>query len=170
MPEDVLATFGLRRLEDGSWEASVVEGRAAKAGDLEKAGKSPAVRAAGREDGEGLPAVEEGEGASVSDWSEEVVGDRGVATPATAVRWVAKMIRVKDVTPEMSPSPEAWGLLCWARRSALNESEFYKSLYRQLLPTRAQLENEEKVYDDGDAAMRAIDALISDDGHFGSID
>jgi hypothetical protein len=101
--------------------------------------------------------------------SEEVKGERvvsgGGATKAVfagkkvatvkVVEWVASNMQVEDVSPSDAPSSEAWGMLVWARRSPLNESQFWGSIYAKLLPSRSAIEQEQRYSDDG---MRVEDA------------
>jgi len=106
--------------------------------------------------------------------SEEVKGERvvsgGGATKAVfagkkvatvkVVEWVASNMQVEDVSPSDAPSSEAWGMLVWARRSPLNESQFWGSIYAKLLPSRSAIEAEQRYSDDGvrieDAAERLL--------------
>ena len=94
---------------------------------------------------------------------EEAVGERVVsgsgATKAVfagkkvatvkVVEWVASNMQVADVSPADAPSSEAWGMLVWARRSPVNESQFWGSIYAKLLPSRSAIEAEQRYSDDG---------------------
>lgn len=88
----------------------------------------------GRGGGEGAPA--------------EVFGGKKVAT-VRVVEWVASNLQVSDVGPGDAPSSEAWGMLVWARRSPVNESQFWGQIYAKLLPSRSQIEAEQRYSEDG---------------------
>ena len=78
----------------------------------------------------------------------EVFGEKRVAT-VKVVEWVASNMQVSDVIASQAPSSEAWGMLVWARRSPVNESQFWSGVYAKLLPSRAQIEGEMRYADDG---------------------
>jgi len=71
-----------------------------------------------------------------------------------SVRWVAANLAVGDVQPGDAPSPESWGLLQWARVPA-NTGDFWRSVYVQTLPTRAQSGESSGDADDPAAALLA---------------
>lgn len=74
-----------------------------------------------------------------------------------AAEWVADCIHL-DVKPEEAPSKLAWNLLLWVR-NPLNECDFWKSIWTKLLPTRSQLEKEEKFSDDGRTVLKLIERI-----------
>jgi len=86
--------------------------------------------------------------AVVSGASKSVFGGKKVAT-VKVVEWVASNMQVEDVSPSDAPSSEAWGMLVWARRSPMNESQFWGTIYAKLLPSRSQMEAEQRYADDG---------------------
>jgi len=101
--------------------------------------------------------------ASVSDMDGDKVGKssflgRSCSTPET-VEWVAANVMLEDAVPEDAPSPEAWGMLCWARRSNTNEAQFWGQIYTKLLPSRTSLEADARYRDDGRQLMGLIDLL-----------
>jgi len=65
------------------------------------------------------------------------------------VEWIFDHIDVVDVTPDMAPSPGAWSLLMRLRTSAELLREFYRTVWTKLLPSRTQIESEERFRDDG---------------------
>lgn len=79
----------------------------------------------------------------------------------TTIEWVAQKIAISDVKPEHAPSSEAWGLLQWVQRSDTNESEFWRSIYPKLLPSRSQMESVDRPLEqdeeDDDPTMRALE-------------
>ena len=77
-----------------------------------------------------------------------VFAGKKVAT-VKVVEWVASNMQVEDVLPSDAPSSEAWGMLVWARRSPVNESQFWGSIYAKLLPSRSAIESEQRYSDDG---------------------
>jgi hypothetical protein len=77
-----------------------------------------------------------------------VFGGKKVAT-VKVVEWVASNMQVEDVSPRDAPSSEAWGMLVWARRSPVNESQFWGSIYAKLLPSRSQIDGDQKYSEDG---------------------
>lgn len=88
-----------------------------------------------------------------------VFGGRKVST-IKVVEWVASNLQVEDVSPSDAPSSEAWGMLVWARRSPVNESQFWGTIYAKLLPSRSAIEAEQRYADDGsrieDTAARLL--------------
>ena len=83
---------------------------------------------------------------------------RSCSTPET-VEWVAAHVMIVDAAPEDAPSPEAWGMLCWARRSNTNEAQFWGQIYTKLLPSRTSLESDSRYRDDGRHLSGLIDLL-----------
>lgn len=90
----------------------------------------------------------------------EVFGGKKVPT-VKVVEWVASNLQVEDVGPSDAPSSEAWGMLVWARRSPVNESQFWGSIYAKLLPSRSQLDGLERQMDDGSRVEELADRLIA---------
>lgn len=78
---------------------------------------------------------------------------------AQVVDWVAKHLAIGDVSPEDAPSAEAWAMLTWVQRSYLNETDFWKSIYRALLPNKTELEAEGRFSDDGRGILRIISSV-----------
>jgi hypothetical protein len=65
-------------------------------------------------------------------------------------------LNLDDLDPDDAPSPEAWWLLTFAKKTPDNETEFLRSLYSKLLPSRQQIEREEMAASDmpaGEADM-----------------
>ena len=75
------------------------------------------------------------------------------------ISWVARNLVVLDVRPEECVSPEAWGLLLWVREGGTNESEFWRSIYPKLLPSRTQLDAQDRFKDDGRRLLTLIDEV-----------
>jgi len=103
--------------------------------------------------------VQEKEEASLDGVVESgVFTETGASTPE-CVSWVAKHMMVKDVLPEQAPSSEAWSMLCWARRNNQNEAQFWGQIYTKLLPSKSQLEAEQRYKDDGRKVLSVIERL-----------
>ena len=88
----------------------------------------------------------------------DVFSGQGASTPE-CVAWVAKHMMVKDVQPKQAPSSEAWSMLCWARRNNQNEAQFWGQIYTKLLPSRSQLDAEQRFKDDGRRVLGLIEKL-----------
>lgn len=88
-----------------------------------------------------------------------VFAGKKVAT-VKVVEWVASNMQVVDVLPEDAPSSEAWGMLVWARRSPVNESQFWGSIYAKLLPSRSAIEAEQRYSDDGIRMEETAERLL----------
>jgi hypothetical protein len=84
--------------------------------------------------------------------------DGGASTPE-CVAWVAKHMMIKDVQPSAAPSSEAWSMLCWARRNNQNEAQFWGQIYTKLLPSRSQLDAEQRFRDDGRKVLGILEKL-----------
>lgn len=97
--------------------------------------------------------------AVVSGASKSVFGGKKVAT-VKVVEWVASNMQVEDVSPADAPSSEAWGMLVWARRSPMNESQFWGTIYAKLLPSRSQMESEQRYADDGVRVEETAERLL----------
>ena len=81
------------------------------------------------------------------------------ADRAEVVDWVARNVAVEKVTLAGCPSSEAWGMLRWVRMSLINEGEFWKTLYKALLPSRTEIESADRFKDEGQHIFRVIDHL-----------
>jgi hypothetical protein len=81
------------------------------------------------------------------------------ASPREAVEWVAANIAVSDVQPGDCPGPEAWGLLCWARKNEGNLNTFWTSHYPKLMPSKSENENAGRRRDNVDAIKELIGAV-----------
>ena len=88
-----------------------------------------------------------------------VFGGKKVAT-VKVVEWVASNMQVEDVSPADAPSSEAWGMLVWARRSPVNESQFWGSIYAKLLPSRSQIDGDQKYAEDGVKVEEMAERLL----------
>jgi hypothetical protein len=83
----------------------------------------------------------------------------GNASTPVCVSWVAKNLLIEDAKPEDAPGSEAWGMLMWARRNEGNEAQFWGTIYTKLLPSRNQLDSENRYTDDGRRLLDLIDKL-----------
>jgi hypothetical protein len=90
--------------------------------------------------------------------SEEVFGERTCSITKT-VEWVAKQLMVDDPKADHAPSPEAWSMLCWARRSNQNEAQFWGQIWSKMMPSKQQLDAAERLSDDGAAVLELIDRV-----------
>lgn len=89
-----------------------------------------------------------------------VFGGKRVPT-VKVVEWVASNMQVEDVGPGDAPSSEAWGMLLWARRSPMNESQFWGTIYAKLLPSRSQIEAEQRYTEDGSRVEEMASRLLA---------
>ena len=78
------------------------------------------------------------------------------ADRAEVVDWVARNVAVEKVNLAGCPSSEAWGMLRWVRMSLINEGEFWKTLYKALLPSRTEVDMAARFKDDGRNVFHAI--------------
>jgi hypothetical protein len=79
----------------------------------------------------------------------------GIAPPRTVVEWVASNLFVRPVEPGEAPDSTAWGLLQWARSNASSASAFYQ-MWAKLLPSRAQVDEQDTSDDDGGELVDAL--------------
>lgn len=84
------------------------------------------------------------------------IARKAKTTVRRSMDWVFENIDVTDVTKEDAPSAGAWALLKWVRRSPANQSDFYKNFSAKMLPSRQQLDHEERKTDDGSDLTRTI--------------
>lgn len=68
------------------------------------------------------------------------------AHPREVVEWVAENVYVADPDHTSAPDSKAWGLLQWARSSDAAMSSFYQ-IWAKLLPTRAQVDEQDELND-----------------------
>lgn len=92
------------------------------------------------------------------DVSKETFDTKTCSTPKT-VEWVAANIRVGDVQAVDAPSSEAWSMLCWVKSSPQAEAQFWGQIYTKLMPTRQQLDQEDRMKDDGRTILSLIDRM-----------
>lgn len=97
------------------------------------------------------------------DVSSNIFADKTCSTPRT-VEWVAANIRVSDAAPADAPSSEAWSMLCWVKSSSQAEAQFWGQIYTKLLPTRQQLDQDNRMEDDGRRVLTLIDRLKKNKG------
>ena len=96
----------------------------------------------------------------VGDLTMADVASKPQITVRRAVEWVFESFTVRDVTAEDAPSAGAWALLKWARSTPTNQSDFYKSFSSKMLPSRQQLDQEERKSDDASGVDETIEHLL----------
>ncbi len=85
---------------------------------------------------------------------------RGKANRVETIDWVASKICMRDPDPRQAPSTEAWALLKWVRRNAVNEGDFWRSMYRPPLePSKADMAVQLRFQDKGQNVIDIIDQL-----------
>lgn len=82
------------------------------------------------------------------------------ASEVEVVRWVASNMQVEDPCSSDCPSAAAWGLLAQCRESVVARSDFWKTTYPKLLPTKSQMEQEQKRGPDEGRAKAVIEDLL----------
>jgi len=85
--------------------------------------------------------------------------DKPTPTARKIVEWVFENIRVKNVTPDMAPSPGAYSLLLDIRNNPGLRTEFIYKVWAKLLPTRAEIESSRKFEDDGRSQIQILDRI-----------
>jgi len=85
--------------------------------------------------------------------------DKPTASARKIVEWVFEHIRVKNVTPDMAPSPGAYSLLLDIRNNPGLRNEFIYKVWAKLLPTRAEIESSRKFEDDGRTQIQILDRI-----------
>jgi len=76
-------------------------------------------------------------------------------TAQKVVQWVFDNMDVEDVLPNEAPSPGAWSLRQECRERGFR-SDFYRTIWPKLLPTRSQIEDGTKAKKDADAVIENI--------------
>jgi hypothetical protein len=79
------------------------------------------------------------------------------ATIREATTWVLQHLYV-EVDPADAPSAEAWSLLQWARTNRQELSMFFTTFVVKFLPSKNQMESEERYRDDGRSIQAMLDA------------
>lgn len=72
------------------------------------------------------------------------------------VEWVRTHLAISDVKAANSPGPGAWALYHWVLENPAHRQIFYTQIYTKLIPSRSQLDKEDRFTDDGSE----IDALL----------
>lgn len=85
--------------------------------------------------------------------------DKPIPSARKIVEWVFENIRVKNVTPDMAPSPGAYSLLLDIRNNPGLRTEFIYKVWAKLLPTRAEIESSRKFEDDGRSQIQILDRI-----------
>lgn len=77
-----------------------------------------------------------------------------------SVAWVFDNLALRDLQPSDAPSPGAWGLVCWVRETPGNRTEFYRTIWPKLLPSRTQIDDGADWRDDGRKQLSEIDQIL----------
>lgn len=94
---------------------------------------------------------------------------RAKVSEVDVLRWCFENVDAVDVTPESAPSAGAWSLLQRLRKDPEMLDTFYKTVWTKLLPSKAQLEGEKRLSDDGREQIELCDKLLelSKEAHSG---
>lgn len=76
------------------------------------------------------------------------------------IRWVARYMDVSDVKPTDCPDPAAWSLLWACRRSPIFATEFWRSMYTKIIPSRSQLDAKPGDELDGTPLVATINRIL----------
>lgn len=76
-----------------------------------------------------------------------------------AVEWVAKNMRIADVSADEAPDPEAWNMLVWCRMAPANQTSFWTQLRSKFIPTKSEQEHLKRVNDRGAPVLALIDRI-----------
>lgn len=114
-------------------EIASTKAEAAKKGECADppAGDSPSGRAGGS-DGTQIPGV-------MQQYVDAAEFGGLSANGLDEVRWVASNIAVSNPQASTCPSPAAWGLLYWVRRSAANAEKFWTNIWPKTLPSKSSM-------------------------------
>lgn len=89
------------------------------------------------------------DGKSPSERAGEAIGKKitdeqvsGSTTTREAVEWVATVLERSDVTVSEAPSQMAWSCYVWASSSPQNKSDFWRTMFSKLMPTKAQIDED----------------------------
>jgi hypothetical protein len=81
------------------------------------------------------------------------------ATPASEIRWIFDNLCVR-VGPQDAPSAGAWGYLLAIRADESLKSDFLKSVYPKLLPSKAASEEAERKRDDSAVPLDNVEQAL----------
>ena len=110
--------------------------------------------------GKGLPSSGLEPAASVGNGA-DVGGEPPAAGRVNIVAWVeyvAANLDVEGASLETAPAPGAWSLLLWARSE---RAEFFKNFLGRLMPTKTQIEEQNRFNDDGRTTIGLIDRVLA---------
>jgi hypothetical protein len=79
------------------------------------------------------------------------------------VEWVANHLAVRNVRPADAPCSMAWAMLHWVRDpyNPKNMSDFFNNVLPKLLPSKKQLDDEDRFKDDGRELDKTIEAALA---------
>jgi hypothetical protein len=78
----------------------------------------------------------------------------GVGEMRAAVEWCAEALgrssmEAGSVTFDQAPNSHAWGLFMAASKNDEAELKFWTSIFPKVLPSKAELDSEDRILDDG---------------------
>lgn len=146
-------TSRLRR--EGRWNEFVARREALKAEGLPAA---EAWNAAAAEFPPPTPQSDENaaSGEDVSGYDLSALDGKPQISMIKVVQWAFEHLDSPGVTPADAPSAGAWTMLTWARQNGDTRSEFMKTFMAKLMPNRQQVEDSERMSDDGVEVLEAI--------------
>ena len=95
-----------------------------------------------------------------SDFSDEAFD--GISDPIAEIIWVFNHLSIEGVKPEDAPSPGAYGYLMWAQQNPQNRSDFLKTTYAKVVPTKSQLDKGKGSHDNGKSTIDLLDRLSAE--------
>lgn len=80
-------------------------------------------------------------------------------SPTEIIRWVWKNLTIvlSVIDPKEAPGREALVTLLWARK---NKDEFFRNFVKLLMPSKAEMDREAELSDDGAAISQDLDRLL----------
>jgi len=95
-----------------------------------------------------------------SDFSDEAF-DR-ISDPIAEIIWIFNHLTIEGVEPKDAPSPGAYGYLMWAQQNPQNRSDFLKTTYAKVVPTKSQLDKGKGSHDNGKSNIELLDRLSAE--------
>ena len=145
-----------RLKKEGRWDAYLDRLEELKGSGISdaKAGKQAKAEFAPKLDFAPRAKAENPDGLYKSDFA-----GRPEVSARDVVMWIFDNILILDVAAEDAPSAGAWAYLMEIRTSPIIRSEFYRTVYPKLLPSKAQIDNEARYTDDGHKVLGLIERV-----------
>jgi len=93
-----------------------------------------------------------------SDFSEEAF--EANSDPVKEIIWIYNNLYIKNINKKDAPTPGAYSYLMWAQSSLVNRTDFLKTIYPKIIPSKSQIDKGSGANDDGRPNLNLIEKLL----------